>query len=378
MDCCSPQVATEIDTLLPPRPLPPGEIDDPEYRPRTDAAQPAPPPKTLTLDLPENLYGAAMMAVVRSSQGHHRMFHGVTVCIYVAMLLNMTMQIYMLYFSSLYISRPAINYARGLYKDYHHGAFDVGGVDAWLFSEEMWKEFVGHHMAEAIEICQLPLSQPSITIAVLLIWTVACWDDTLYALHWIELWFKLPLTEDGFTQVVVSEEELVAVATAKPVKAVIVVAVLFPKIFTSMYLWVVGMRWLLSTPSFGALFLNTVGLAFLTNLGELLYSVFVPGEIQSMVQTYKLFVDREDWIESEMQVRSQGRACTVCKCFCNGPRCQRRFLRLAGRMLVTLVGIIAAPTLYMWKFQRVLPHYQWDVAAPCRQLFDLMKNSEDW
>jgi len=358
--------------------MPSGEIDDPGYLPRPRASTSRVPSKGETVDLPENLYGAAMMAVVRSSQGQYPMFHGVTICIYAAMLLNMTLQIYMLHFSRMYISRPAINHARSLYRDFHHEAFNKIDEGVWEFSVEKWRHFRATQLHELFEICELPLSQPPFTLAVLFIWTMSCWVDVFSVAHWIEVWFRLPRSDDGCTHVVIDDHMLVATKTSRPVKAVIAIMVLLPKVVTAIFLWVIGIRWLMSTPSFEALLLNSVGLAFLTNLGTLLYAVFVPDCLQDMVRTYKLFEDREDWIVSERHVRASCAKCGLFRSHCKNPRCQRKFLRYAGRMLFVLVLIIAAPTVYLTKVQHVLRHYRWDVAGPCSELINRMARTEDW
>merc|ERR1719356_1909567 len=60
-------------------------------------------------DLPENIYGAAMMAIIRSTQSYHGAVHGVTFCVFAGLVLNVLMQFYVLWCTRLYICVPAVS-----------------------------------------------------------------------------------------------------------------------------------------------------------------------------------------------------------------------------------------------------------------------------
>lgn len=132
-------------------------------------------------NLPESIYGAAMMTVIRSSQTRSRTVHGVTICVLGGLALNIVMQFYVLYCTRLYICVPAIKAVRGLYMQYHDEVF-AGG----LFSDEAWASFT-----RSEELCQIPLSQPLFFVAVLICWTGTIWADLLESFHYISLWGSL-------------------------------------------------------------------------------------------------------------------------------------------------------------------------------------------
>mmetsp|Transcript_150408 Transcript_150408/g.382303 ORF Transcript_150408/g.382303 Transcript_150408/m.382303 type:complete len:163 (-) Transcript_150408:732-1220(-) len=108
-------------------------------------------PLPLMKDMPESIYGAAMMAVIRSSQTfHNKSVHGISFCVFVGLALNVITQFYVLYCTKLYICVPAVSKVRRLYEAFHWDTFVDG-----QFSEEAWE-----HFSQAGELCQLPLSQP--------------------------------------------------------------------------------------------------------------------------------------------------------------------------------------------------------------------------
>jgi len=340
-------------------------------------------------DLPESICGAAMMAIIRSTQTYHTTVHGVTFSVCAGLVLNNLMQFYVLWCTKLYICVPAVTRVQALYARFHEDVF-VDGV----FSEEAWEEF-----PLAGQLCQIPLSQPKFFVAVLVCWTATCWKDLLDSFRYMSLWWQLkpPSSAEEMTQVEFlpghlpaskplvprahplgggqagrldhvedSGEYVVLTAADRKTKAATIGLILIPKIVIAVSLWWLGARWLVATTCFQDLLLNAVALAFITELDELLYHALVPEDIQVLVRSYKVSrspqthdqSDRgetdDEWVHDK---RVHDERVTRKR--------NRRLLYRIAAMLVTMTVILGWPVVYMKHLQQVLPGYRWDVHAPC-------------
>merc|ERR1719512_672861 len=56
-------------------------------------------------DLPQSIYGAAMMAALRANQNQHQ---GVAASVVAALVLNAIMQVYVLYCTNKFITGPSV------------------------------------------------------------------------------------------------------------------------------------------------------------------------------------------------------------------------------------------------------------------------------
>jgi len=296
----------------------------------------------------ESIYGAAMMAVIRSSLTRNQVVHGVTSCVFGGLVLNVIMQLYVLYCTRLYICVPAIKHIREIYSSYHEAVYYEGS-----FSQDAWEAF-----PEVEELCQIPLSQPPFFLAILICWTATIWKDLLESIRYITAWCALP--DCSRLTVVENMDGTVVLKEANwKAKAFVLATTLIPKVFIALVLWWLGACWLAATNSFKDLLLNAVALAFVTELDELIYQVLVPEDIQAMVLSYRIarpHFSREymlgaDGDEDDLSsLRSQR---------------DRRLLRRICVMMSTVTVVICLPIFYMRFLQQVLPGYRWDVHGPC-------------
>lgn len=331
-------------------------------------------------DLPESIYGAAMMATIRSTQTYHHTVHGVTICVYMGLVLNILMQFYVLYCTRLYICVPAVTRVQELYRRYHEEVFLDG-----VFSEDAWQAF-----GQAEQLCQIPLSQPFFFVAVLICWTATCWVDLLESGRFMSLWWRLRQpAEDEMTAVEDSDGNVLVTAADRKTKGIAIGLILVPKVAIAVYLWWLGARWLVATTSFQELLLNAVALAFITELDELIYMALVPEDIQVLVQSYKLEKPRlRETVElntldlklpdsfakpcaSKEELQGLGDKGDEWANTLAQHRDRRLCLRIA-RMVFTIVVLIGLPIVYMRYLQQVLPGYQWDVHGPCESRIDAL------
>jgi len=299
--------------------------------------------------LPESIYGAAMMAVIRSSQTRSRTVHGVTISVLGGLVLNIIMQFYVLYCTNLYICVPAIKAVRALYAQYHEEVFINGE-----FSDDAFESFV-----RTEELCQIPLSQPWFFVAVLICWTATVWADLMESFQYISLWCSLRKpSASHFAIVEARDGSVLLVAADAKTKAFALITIFMPKVLIAVMLWWLGASWLVATTSFQSLLLNAVALAFVTELDELIYTVLVPEDIKATVQSYA--IARPLRANNPFAVDDQ----EVCWESFKARRDRHLFLRIVG-MALTVFVVVGLPVLFMRCMQQVLPGYKWDVHGPC-------------
>jgi len=330
--------------------------------------------KSFPIDIPESIYGAAMMTFIRSSQTYHKVVHCVSLCIFMGLILNITIQFYVLICTKLYITAPAVLAVRELYQSFHEHAFEDG-----VFSQDLWDDF--HH---SDELCQMPLSQPMFFLCILSIWTATCWVDLLDSFHFFYLWYAMPaLQEQGrMTEVELVDENIVLKGATRGAKACAIGMIMVPKILIACLLWWLGARWLVATTSFQDLLLNAVALAFITELDELIYMSLMPGDIQNMVQMFKIASPPRKEKQAKAKVATQDSAAAsmpddkaqgkMVACESRGEADpdfvafrDRRLKLLMSQMALTALVVVGFPMLYMYHLQQVLPGYKFDVHKPC-------------
>jgi len=266
-------------------------------------------------ELPQSIYGAAMMAAIRSAVKIGKpksnmdsaivgfAYYGVSLTVFVAMCLSVFLQAYVLCMSKKFISFPAVLAARKLYDSFHEDAFTDGEFDP-----EKWQDF-----DDTEDLCQLPFSQPWFFMSLLVIWTATCWvhlkESYKYAAMWLDLPspselpaspFRSPYAhvevkykdEPGHTPAHTHKDEQHVTLThaSRCTKFVVMLFIFTPKVTIGMLLWWLGARWLSATPSFEDLVLNAVALAFIVELDELIYHTAVPEDVMKLVEVYRIKV----------------------------------------------------------------------------------------
>jgi len=297
-------------------------------------------------DLPETIYGAAMMVACLLAQGKLGAMHGVGATVMLGLVMNVVMQSYVLYCTRVFITYPAVKQVRALYAHYHTEVWPDG-----VFSEEAWGDF-----DNAEQLCQMPFSQPLFFTAILLTWTGTCMVDIKETLKFINLWWQLPTptsTERG-VDLKKTDDGIMASSASGLVKFLVITFVLLPKLLIAMLLWWLGARWLSATPSFSNLLLNAVALAFITALSELIYQTLVPEDVMALVNTYKIkrlydvdFEEHKDDHEYLQHLRD------------------RVFVWRMLNMIGSLVLVVGIPFVYFRFLQQVLPDYKWDIHEVC-------------
>lgn len=310
---------------------------------RETAASPATPEWHVDENLkktrafPENIYGAAMIALARdTSKGK---MHFTTIPVFFILLLNIAVQAYVMWAVKVYVCAPTVEDMRELYGEYESQVVKDGQPQASLF--EKWPA------ARKADLCQVPLSQPPFFMVILCIWTANIMIDLRETTNFLAAFHHLPAPDDAHeSKVDLVDGELVVEAASTKLKAAILILVVIPKVAIALALWWLGARWLTATASFQDLILNCAALAFITDIDEMVYAALFT---QEFAEKFALFT-----------IRLQG------------GKNSNNHTNMA-HIILKIIVIVAIPYIYLTRLQMVLPNYHWDVRGPCEAHFDLME-----
>lgn len=190
--------------------------------------------------------------------------------------------------------------------------------------------------------CRIPMSQPKFFIAILFIWTMTCFLELKKALQMLKavVW-DLPRVTRMKSAMKDGEEPhtKLLVGLTLPVKVLVFVLVMLPRIIVTLWLLWLGCRWLLSTDQFCDLILNAVALEFILLLKESMYQALVPFRTKMDVTQTKIHVEDKKQDSGVMAFLGA----------------------FVGWGLLAITWVL----LYIYHFQAVLPGYKFDVHDVC-------------
>jgi len=191
------------------------------------------------------------------------------------------------------------------------------------------------------EICTVPMSNVPFLFAVIFIWAITVLNQMRQSFNLgLRIMFALGTSnfEDNDKALMTIDDGIEVTALPLWLKAVIVILIIIPRLFLSMFMMWLGARWLTATLGFGNILLNAVALAFIYDLSDLMFTAIVP--FHSKLLTQRTLIPHMSKRERE----------TACSMF---------------GMLVMGVFAAALSLLYIYVLQQVLPDYKWDVARVC-------------
>jgi len=304
--------------------------------------------------LPEDTYGMVIAAMVRDLQhlasgSKHRNIRVARIFSSWGLLLaNLIIQIMVLTYITKFAAARAVHNIRGAYDVFEVTLYDnkiyktangwSRGTDDVFFKADLFAKLSDDAKENA---CRIPLSQPGYLGIVLFVWTLLILGEIRQTLL---LFFRLVLQLDSTTSMADSctsaddSDEMIITKLTRPVKSVISLFIILPRLFIAAYLLWLGCRWLAATNDFQSLILNAVALEFVLLTKELLFNTLVSDRSQRDTRRMQVSV------ESESQNPSPW-----------------AFL---GTFLWGICAI-AWVYLYIYDLQQVLPEYRWDVRDVC-------------
>lgn len=190
--------------------------------------------------------------------------------------LNIVIQFFLLYYIFTLLVLPAMLSAQDLYEEFHKEAF-AGHKPNFEAFDRMDEE------AQA-DICEFALSEGIFLRVILFLWITYNVGEIKTSLGFVEDIYYLPRLPDGHdTRLMVHDcpkthnfVEFQIVCLDLVSKVCLTLFVYVPKIVIAIVLSLSGSIWLMASQSIGDLLLNSLALAFVVSVDELLATVFFP------------------------------------------------------------------------------------------------------
>lgn len=253
--------------------------------------------QAVTFDIPEDIYGAAILAIIRESQRLDS-FMGVLRLTYplVLLLLNLLSQGLILYFIFGQVVKPAVHMVQELMVDFHAHIYTTDGQ----FKEEVWDTW-----DRKAEVCQLALSNSVFSYIILFLWTASNTVEFRAAERFHRSIAEMPGTMGDELMIGEVEGSANILRLNRSSRRMLVLFVVLPKGFFCLMLWYCGCEVLAATTSFQELVLNSVAMDFVTNVDEILYHALLPATYAKLVRdidfTYYVPFDPKRVERSEKQ-----------------------------------------------------------------------------
>lgn len=314
-------------------------------------------------------------------------------------LFNIGLQVYVLICIKLYVTAKAVHDIRHVYSRYEmvmygceahpdHCTKTVNGFYRGIGGPKS-PNFV-HANFESVEeddqslVCRVAFSQPYFYMVILAIWSLTCLGDIKRTLElFTQLVWKLDTTphmyeehdrgdlrehhqpvilerenaEDDFSNYKkkcvkskladLSDNDRLVVGLSRMVKLYLTIVIFLPRFLIVMVLLWLGCRWLTATTSFVDILLNAVALEFILLLKDLLFATVVPMKNKDHVKHTLILPELAQEENGEYTFKRKGNWAAYFGSF--------------TWLFITLAWVL----FYVYWFQMVLPHYNWDVHDVC-------------
>lgn len=318
--------------------------------------------------MPAGVYGMAVavfiqdsrrMLLARQKMGTFPMARMVRLAVSVWMVYSLLLMQFWVTMETLFLVTPlsvhAIRetynrYETVMYRDsdgtshtYKNRVGNARGIDGYFNA----KNFEALTSDEKDTVCMIPLTVPSFTLVILLIWALTCMGEVRRVLSLWTMVYDLPRVDSmmdslSFEGVNPDAGESRVVGITVYMKTFICGGVLLPRLLMALVLLWLGSRWLLATTGFGDVLLNSIALDFILLLQDMVYMVLVPRHTQ--VETEGTIVPTGSRSSAEVW----------------------RFLNTFGYAAAAVVFVLT----YFYLWQQVLIDYKWDVKQVCQQFLE--------
>lgn len=308
--------------------------------------------------LDEDLYGMGIASLIRDSQRFAMKTElmwlrcGRLAISLLVLAFTMSLQVFLLYEMKHLVTSVSTHEARDAYdkyevwmygnntttmdvtaNGYHRGRDGLFNISQFASLDDDTKD----------NACQMPLSQPSFFIGILLIWTLVCMSEMRHTFELaISLVWATPTIASMSDATVETpdntDEAVIVVGLTIGVKLIAILCILIPRMIVSAILLWLGCRWLTGTMGFSDVLQNAVTLEFILLCKDLFYSTMAPHH-NKMETRNTLILPHADKERPTVSV----------------------FLGAFLWGILSITWVI----LYIEVFQQVLPEYRWDIHEAC-------------
>jgi len=268
--------------------------------------------------------------------------------------LNLFIQGILLFYIGKLLMLAEIHEAQNLYKKYHENSFSGGNFDSDAF------ETMSH--GEKKHLCGMALSQHAFVRVIIFLWVATNVCELRDNYRMMMACVGLPRLPDRLdTRMMVRDlreraggGEFCIICLNWKGKVGLTILVFIPKFLIAVILTFTGCIWLASAESIGDLILNSLALAFVTMVDELIATAFFPYKLQEDIATLSIMLPTHPWhhLPEELRISEDEHTKMVKRTWA--------YVKCAGMMLMCLLLVEVIITL-----QPILPNYSDDVADPC-------------
>lgn len=303
--------------------------------------------------LQPGVYSLAVTSIIHDAQhltpvrGNHmaRLCSSVTLAMGVLIL-----QGFILYCTQTIVTPSSVADARKAYGEFEAHMYTMDGVQhtyLTTYGHERgvgWQYFDPANFKSLDEahkklLCQMPLSSPTYSFLILLLWTLDALGHVRIIVNLSLRFIRMPTVPPTGNMIVrhASGEHQVSGLTLC-IKFILVFFIQLPRLVATLCLLFLGLRWLLSTMSFAGIVFAAAGLHFILETPVLVFKAIVPYHSAYIVDMTTIppisTSEKAGWCSS------------------------------LGMYFLGIFAVVLA-YLYMFHFQTVLPDYKWDTSTVC-------------
>lgn len=275
-----------------------GEDADDDIDPTSD--------EFVRVDIPEDAYGAAMLAFVRDvptvfGMGRETWDIAATSCMFslVVLVVNLVLQMSILAYVFRYVVNPDVGLVQDQYLHFRRNVFDSEGT----FRDDLWSAYEGR-----TDLCQIAMWNRPFYYAVLFCWTLVMLIEIRKSEELIRHIMRVPVVDHPAKMLLTRGGERYVMGFTPSTRFFIMAFVAIPKMSISIILLWLGCEWLSATVKFESLVMNTVAMAFIVNIDEILFEAVLPHHHRSDVQNIDFLLKRPAEVDSAEAINLKKRA----------------------------------------------------------------------
>jgi len=259
-------------------------------------------------------------------------------------MINLGIQGILLFFIGKLLMMPGMLSVQNIYRTFHEKAFSDG-----LFDRDKFDDM---HVMEKNHLCGLALSQGLFVRVILFLWVTTNVGEVRDNFSMMLGACNLPRLPAGLdTRLMVRDlpqtdvEEHCVVCLNMLGKVSLLIIVFIPKFLIAFILSFSGCVWLMAAENTGDLILNSLALAFVCKVDELIAAVFFPVNFQVTLANLAFYLPAGPEVDDDDK------------------QMHKRFLDfvICGGILLSAIGFVEILILY----QPVIPSYAGDVTMTC-------------
>jgi len=304
---------------------------------------------SISEDVPNDCWGALIYIIVsdlpdlRAGRASKEVKIRIVFCS-IVFLINLGIQAILLFFIGKLLMMPGMLSVQNIYRTFHEKAFSDG-----LFDRDKFDDM---HVMEKNHLCGLALSQGLFVRVILFLWVTTNVGEVRDNFSMMLGACNLPRLPAGLdTRLMVRDlpqtdvEEHCVVCLNMLGKVSLLIIVFIPKFLIAFILSFSGCVWLMAAENTGDLILNSLALAFVCKVDELIAAVFFPVNFQVTLANLAFYLPAGPEVDDDDK------------------QMHKRFLDfvICGGILLSAIGFVEILILY----QPVIPSYAGDVTMTC-------------